>query len=73
MSSVNLDGHRFGCLVVCGNVRVNSNGQREWPCSCFCIHGAKACGKVTHVLETDLLDGNVLSCGCNANPEEACE
>lgn len=71
MDSVNLNGQRFGHLVVNGNAKVKKDGQREWPCTCFCFHGVKICGKVVRVLETDLIEGNVLSCGCDAQKEEA--
>lgn len=52
-----LNGQRFGRLVVAGFDCVNKHGQATWKCICDC-------GAERSVLAASLIGGRTTSCGC---------
>lgn len=66
----NLEGQRFGKLLVIarGDVYISPKGKHKsrWICKCDC-------GNVTNVLQTSLLRGMSISCGCQKESRLASE
>lgn len=55
----NLTGRRFSKLTVIGESPFRNGGNRIlWECQCDC-------GKISYVRTSDLLKGEVISCGCS--------
>lgn len=53
----NLEGQRFGRLVVLEDDGTRKRKQAYWKCKCDC-------GNITHVQTTKLTTGHTKSCGC---------
>ena len=57
MAIKNLQGQRFGRLIVLGDSGERRHRKVVWLCEC-------ECGNITRVLSTYLLKGDTKSCGC---------
>lgn len=53
----NISGKKYGLLTVLDEYTINKRGKVVWKCQCDC-------GKITHVIASDLHSGNTKSCGC---------
>lgn len=51
------EGMRYGRLLVLGEGERNKQNIRRWSCRCDC-------GKIKNLKTFDLINGNVVSCGC---------
>lgn len=58
-----LTGQKFGMLTVLEDIGQNKTGKRVWRCQCDC-------GAITEVLQTNLVTGHTLSCGCTKSHGE---
>jgi hypothetical protein len=54
---IDLQGHRFGRLVVTRYECIGENGGAVWSCRC-------ECGRTTTAMSSNLRSGQVKSCGC---------
>lgn len=54
---IDLNGKRFGKLVVVGRLKNDKNGKTMWMCKCDC-------GELASVRGSELKRGHTASCGC---------
>lgn len=58
-----LVNQRFGMLIVVEDLGYDKSGKRVWKCKCDC-------GTYCEVLQTNLITGHTLSCGCTKSHGE---